>query len=78
MSDAPSSVEGWLFKKGGGTSFFGRRNWTKQYFKVEGDVVRYYSSKSSKQPNVSYDSPQGNARSSIPCPNVLFYRVDSV
>jgi hypothetical protein len=35
-------MEGFLFKKGRGDSSFGRRNWKKRWFVLEGSEVSYY------------------------------------
>lgn len=45
-NDISGSVEkrGWLYKKGGGTSFMGRRNWTQRYFSLTNGVLSYYKS----------------------------------
>ena len=48
-SDAMSSVaavinakEGWIWKKGGGSGHFGRRNWTERYFVCVSGSLTYF------------------------------------
>ena len=38
----PDAAHGWLWKKGGGKSIFGRRNWKQRYFKIAKGVVREF------------------------------------
>lgn len=40
----PAVKEGWLTKKGGGTSVLGRTNWKRRWFVLQGDVLRYFAS----------------------------------
>ncbi|KAA0170104.1 hypothetical protein FNF28_01713 [Cafeteria roenbergensis] len=41
----PDIMEGTLFKRGGGTSLFGRKNWKERYFVLGSDAaLRYYES----------------------------------
>lgn len=35
-------MEGFLFKKGSGEEIFGRRNWKKRWFILEGNYLTYY------------------------------------
>lgn len=45
-NDISGSVEkrGWLYKKGGGTSFMGRRNWNQRFFSLTNGILSYYKS----------------------------------
>jgi len=38
----PPPKAGYLWKKGGGSSLFGRRNWKRRYFRVEAGELSYY------------------------------------
>ncbi len=40
------SIEGWLFKKGGGTSRMGRRNWSSRWCRIERRVLFVYTRES--------------------------------
>jgi len=40
----PAPMEGCLFKKGGGTSMLGRRNWNKRWLVLSGGTLVYYNS----------------------------------
>ena len=42
MKDDHVIYEGFLVKKGGGTSTFGRKNWKKRYFRLYPKYLRYF------------------------------------
>lgn len=51
VSDRPPPVachEGYLYKKGGGQSRVGRRNWTRRYFVFSDGKLRYYQDSSTQ------------------------------
>ena len=43
-SDRDAVHSGWLLKKGGGTSKWGRRNWSRRYLAIRQRVLYYYDS----------------------------------
>jgi len=53
-ADADDVVfEGWLWKKGGGTSFGGRRAWSRRYMQMRTRVLYYFASKKGSRPRGS-------------------------
>jgi len=49
-SRQPQMKSGWIEKRGGGTSAFGRKNWKTRYFVLQSGELFYFESDASKTP----------------------------